>query len=94
MSLPCILKCPVGRPCLPGDWGAVAKAFEVGAKEFKAKRKRLPALVIDGAEFLMESPDPNKPKDVQFVEVLVDLAKARTSLRACPSLACHFLCQQ
>ena len=34
---------------------------------FVAKHKRLPALVIDGAEFLMN--------DVHFVDELVDLAK-------------------
>lgn len=34
---------------------------------FVAKHERLPALVIDGAEFLMN--------DVHFVDELVDLAK-------------------
>ena len=53
-------------------------AFELGAEAFVTKHKRLPALVIDGAEFLMES-ETEKKNDVQFVDELVDLAKARTA---------------
>ena len=53
--------------CLSGDWSSVREAFKQGAMSFVAKHKRLPALVIDGAEFLMN--------DVHFVDELVDLAK-------------------
>ena len=56
-----------GLLCPSGDWISVCEAFKLGAMAFAAKHKRLPALVIDGAEFLM--------KDVQFVDELVDLAK-------------------
>ena len=52
---------------MSGDWRAVCKAFKLGATAFVARHKHLPALVIDGAEFLMN--------DQIFVDELVDLAK-------------------